>query len=246
MSHYTHLSIEEREKSRVMLEQGMSIRAIARILGRSPSTISREFKRNSYANGSYAAHHAQKKYMKRKSNCGRKSVLKHNEKIRNYVIQRLKLRWTPEQISGRAKLEKQAFSISYNTIYRAVHSGILPIEIKKIMRFMNKHKKRKSTNDNRGKIPNTVNISQRPSGCTNRSRFGHFESDTVLGMRKTGLLGTHVERKSGFLVAFKLETKTDTEFSDKTIQAFETIPDKLKKSFTVDNGKEFAMHEYIK
>jgi len=246
MSHYTHLSIEEREKSRVMLEQGMSIRAIARILGRSPSTISREFKRNSYANGSYTAHHAQKKYMKRKSNCGRKPVLKHNQQIRNYVIQRLKLRWTPEQISGRAKLEKQPFGISYNTIYRAVHSGILPIEIKKIMRFMNKHKKRKSTNDNRGKIPNTVNISQRPSGCTNRSRFGHFESDTVLGMRKTGLLGTHVERKSGFLVAFKLETKTDTEFSNKTIQAFETIPDKLKKSFTVDNGKEFAMHEYIK
>lgn len=78
------------------------------------------------------------------------------------------------------------------------------------MRFMNKHKKSKSTNDNRGKIPNTVNISQRPSGCTNRSRFSHFESDTVLGMRKTGLLWTHVERKSGFLVAFKLETKTDT------------------------------------
>lgn len=78
------------------------------------------------------------------------------------------------------------------------------------MRFMNKHKKHKSTNDNIGKIPNTVNISQRPSGCTNRSRFSHFESDTVLGMRKTGLLGTHVERKSGFLVAFKLETKTDT------------------------------------
>ena len=141
MSHYTHLSIEEREKSRVMLEQGISICAIARILGRSPSTISREFKCNSYANGSYAAHHAQKKYLKRKSNCGRKSVLKHNQEIRKYVIQRLKLRWTPEQISGRAKFEKQAFSISYNTIYRAVHSGILPIEIKKIMRFMNKHKK---------------------------------------------------------------------------------------------------------
>ena len=80
------------------------------------------------------------------------------------------------------------------------------------MRFMNKHKKRKSSDDNRGKIPNTVNISKRSNGCTNRSRFGHFESDTVLGMRKTGLLGTHVERKSGFLVAFKLETKTDTTF----------------------------------
>ena len=59
MSHYTHLSIEEREKSRVLLEQGISIRAIARILGRSPSTISREFNRNSYANGSYSAKNIQ-------------------------------------------------------------------------------------------------------------------------------------------------------------------------------------------
>ena len=74
------------------------------------------------------------------------------------------------------------------------------------MRFMNKHKKRKSSDDNRGKIPNTVNISKRPNGCTNRSRFSHFESNTVLGMRKTGIL----ERKSGFLIVFKLETKTDT------------------------------------
>ena len=64
MSHYTHLSIEEREKSRVMFKQGISIRAIARILGRSPSTISREFSRNCYANSSYAAHHAKKSILK--------------------------------------------------------------------------------------------------------------------------------------------------------------------------------------
>ena len=134
MSHYTHLSIEEREKSRVMFKQGISIRAIARILGRSPSTISREFNRNCYANGSYAAHHAQKKYLKRKSNCGKKPILQLNEQLKNYVIDRLNLMWTPEQISGRAKLENQPFSISYNTIYRAVHSGILPIDIKKRVR----------------------------------------------------------------------------------------------------------------
>ena len=120
------------------------------------------------------------------------------------------------------------------------------IDIKKKMRFINKHKKRKSSNDNKGKITNTVNISQRPTACINRSMFGHFESDTVLGMKKTGLLGTHVERKSSFLIAFKLKIKTDTEFSYKTINAFSKLPDKLKKSFTVDNGKEFAMHEYIK
>lgn len=245
MSHYTHLTIEEREQSRSLRESGASLRAIALKLGRSPSTISREFSRNSYATGSYAAHHAQKKYIKWKANCGKKPLLESNEQLKNYVIQKLNLRWTPEQICGRAKLEKQPFTISYNTIYRAVNNGIIPMEIKKKMRFMKKHKNRNSTNDNRGKIPNTVNISQRPSGCNNRTRYGHFESDTVIGMRKTGLLGTHVERKSGYLIAFKLETKTDVEFSNETIKAFKDVPDKLKKSFTVDNGKEFAMHEYM-
>ncbi len=245
MSHYTHLTIEEREQSRGLLEQGASIRAIARMLGRSPSTVSREFKRNSYSTGRYAAHHAQKKYIKRKSNCGKSPILVANQLLRKYVLDKLVQMWTPEQICGRAKLEKQPFSISYPTIYRAVHSGLIPISVKKKMRFMNKHKKRKSSNDSRGKIPNTVNISQRPPGCINRSRYGHFESDTVIGMRKTGLFGTHVERKSGFPIAFKLNTKTDKEFSEATIDVFKSIPDKLKKSFTVDNGKEFAMHEYI-
>ena len=246
MSRYSHLSIEEREQSRSLLENGKSIREIARMLSRSPSTISREFKRNSYANGAYAAHHAQKKYDKRKKNCGKKAILETNNVLKEYVIGKLEDFWSPDQICGRAKLEKKPFSISYATIYRAVNSGVIDMSIKKMMRFMSKHKKPKPSDDKRGKIPNTVNISKRPAGCTNRSRFGHFESDTVIGMRKTGLLGTHVERKSGLLIAFKLQTKTDKEFSEATIEAFKKIPDKLKKSFTVDNGKEFAMHEHIK
>ena len=183
---------------------------------------------------------------RRAAGAGMKPILESNETIRNYVMDKLNQMWTPEQICGRAKFEKQPFHISYPTIYRAVSSGIIPMSIKKKMRFMNKHKKRRTTDDNRGKIPNTVNISQRPNGCINKNRFGHFESDTVLGVRKTGLLGTHVERKSGFLVAFKLKTKTDKEFNKATIEAFKNLPKKLKKSFTVDNGKEFAMHEYIK
>lgn len=88
---------------------------------------------------------------------------------------------------------------------------------------MTKHKKCKSKNDNRGKIPDTINIPNRPLGAKNRSRFGHWKSDIVLGMRKTGLLGTHVERKSGYLLAFKLNEKTDEAFNKATIKLFENI-----------------------
>lgn len=149
MCHYTHFTTEEREKSRVLKAQGLSIRAIARELGRSPSSISREFRRNCYANGDYAAYHADRLYRKRRKNCGRKAKLL-DDAIRNYVMEKMNLRWSPEQIAGRAKRDKEPFCISFPTIYRAIDSGILPPQLKKIMRFKWKHKKCKGT-DNREK-----------------------------------------------------------------------------------------------
>ena len=80
MCHYTHFTTEEREMSRVLKAQGFSIRAIARMLNRSPSSVSREFRRNCYANGEYAAHYAEKLYRKRRKNCGRKPKLKEGVK----------------------------------------------------------------------------------------------------------------------------------------------------------------------
>ena len=243
MCHYTHFSTEERELSRVLKAQGLSIRAIARILNRSPSSVSREFRRNSYSDGTYAAHHADKLYQKRRKNCGRKPKLKTGA-ARDYVLEKMALRWSPEQIAGRARRDKKSFSISFPTIYRAIDTGILPPQLKKIMRFKWKHKKCKGQ-DKRGKIPDTTPISKRPAGAENRSRYGHWESDTVLGMRKTGCFGTHVERKSGYLIAFRIDDRQDNAFNTATIKAFSSVPDKLKKSFTVDNGKEFAAHKEL-
>ena len=99
MCHYTHFSTEERELSRVLKAQGLSIRAIARMLNRSPSSVSREFRRNSYPDGTYAAHHADKLYQKRRKNCGRKPKLKAGA-ARDYVLEKMALRWSPEQIAG--------------------------------------------------------------------------------------------------------------------------------------------------
>ena len=243
MSHYSHFTTEERELSRVMKAQGFSDRAIARSLKRSNSSVSREFARNSRKDGTYSANYADKLYAERRKNCGRKPILE-DEQAKNYVTEKLEQRWTPEQIAGRAKLEKQPFSISYPTIYRAIDSGVLPKQLKKIMRFKCKHKKCKGK-DKRGKIPDTVSIHERPAGAENRSRYGHWESDTVLGKRGTGCIATHVERKSGYLVAVKIPDRQDKAFTVATIAAFAKISEKLKKSFTVDNGKEFAAHKEL-
>lgn len=243
MNRYTHFTIDEREKTRSFLERGLSIRAIARELKKAPSSVSREIKRNSYKNGSYAAHHAQKLYAKRKKNCGRTPKL-FDESIKEYVIKRMELRWTPEQICERAKIEKQPFSLSFATVYRAIDSGVLPKQLKKTMRFKWKYKKGKK-DDKRGKIQNTVSIHDRPVSATTREEVGHWESDTVLGKRKTGCFGTHVERMSGYLIAFYLPDRKDKIFNRATISAFESIPTIMKKSFSVDNGKEFAHHQEL-
>ena len=142
MCQYTYFTTEEREKSRVLKAQGLSIRAIAKELGRALSSVSREFRRNCYANGDYAAYHADKLYRKRRKNCGRKAKLL-DDAIRNYVMEKMNLRWSPEQIAGRAKRDKEPFCISFPTIYRAIDSGILPPQLKKIMRFKWKHKNAK-------------------------------------------------------------------------------------------------------
>ncbi|MCM1062517.1 MAG: helix-turn-helix domain-containing protein, partial [Eubacterium sp.] len=87
-------------------------------MNRSHSTVSREFARNSREDGTYSANYADKQYAERRKNCGRKPILK-DETAKKYVIEKLEQRWSPEQIARCAKLEKQPFSISYPTIYRA-------------------------------------------------------------------------------------------------------------------------------
>ena len=243
MSHYSHFTTEERELSRVLKAQGLNYTQIAERLGKDKSSVSREFARNSREDSTYSANYADKQYAERRKNCGRKPILE-NEQAKNYVIEKLEQRWTPEQIARRAKLEKQPFVFSYPTIYRAIDSGRLPKQLEKIMRFKCKHKKCKGE-DRRGKIPDTVSIHERPAGAENRSHFGHWESDTVLGKRGTGCIATHVERKSGYLVAVKIPDRQDKAFTVATIAAFAKISEKLKKSFTVDNGKEFAAHKEL-
>lgn len=243
MSHQTHFTTEERIKSSTLHELGYKNCEIAKIIGKSESALSREFKRNASPDGSYSPQEADKMYHERRMNCGHKPILENGD-AKKYVTEKLEEQWSPEQIAGRAKPENKPFSLSYNTIYGGMENGLLPKQLKKNFRIKRKYKKR-SGEDKQDKIPDTASIYERTAGAENRTRYGHWKSDTVLGKHGTGCFGTHVERKSGFLVAFKIPNRQDKAFTVSTIAAFAKISEKLKKSFTVDNSKEFTEHKEL-
>lgn len=244
MGHYHHLTTEERERTMVLRGQGLSLRAIARKLTRSPSTILRELDRNSKADGQYSCDYAAKQYRKRRKRCCPKRIMA-DPALAPLVAEKLLLKWSPEQIAGRFALDHYPVRFSYATIYRAIDQHVLPHSLKKELRIKSKYKRHK-TDDRRGKRDGVTSISERPAAANERTEVGHWESDTVLGQRKTGRIGTHVDRKTGFLVAFKLSGGTPEEFAWATIAAFTLFPPQARKSFTVDRGFEFARHEWIK
>lgn len=125
MSHNKHLTIEERESLYLKRGQGKSIRAIAREMERSPSTISRELQRNKSSHRPYSPSAAQRRYEKNKKCCGRKPILANKadcDLIRKLIGQ---YEWSPEQIENRLRLENNDLHLSYATIYRALHNGLL-------------------------------------------------------------------------------------------------------------------------
>lgn len=244
MGHYKHLSTEERETAMVLQCQGASIRAIARMLGRSPSTLSRELRRNSKTSGAYSAAYADKLYRRRRKRCCRPCILS-DQAISAYIMARIREeKWSPEQIAAHSKLTGSPVSFSYATIYRAIHRRLLPASIKKHMRLM-WHYKRRKKKDKRSEMQGIRKISERPESVDRRETVGHWEGDTILGQRKTGAIGTFVERKTGYLIAFLLNGGSSKEYLEKASVAFASLPSEAKQTLTVDRGKEFTLHREI-
>ena len=156
---YTHLTTAERVKIETYLELGMSIRSIARRLGRQPSTVSREIRRNP----GYTAERAQERYAKAKSNCGAKTKL--DDTMRQTIIEKLRATWSPEQIVGRLFDGKIAFS----TIYRWIYAGLIDVPAT-ALRQKGKRQKPVGT---RGRFNIGLSIAKRPREVRTRKTFGH-------------------------------------------------------------------------
>lgn len=243
---YTHLSPEERFCIVKMLYEKKSIRFIAQFLSRAASTISREIKRNSvdkvYWNDT-AQHIANQRKAYPHTNT------RHSySPLYDLVIKNLIEGLSPDVISGRLKRETRSkkLQISHETIYQwiltdAKQGGVL-------YRLLHRHHKKRHK-QGRGRRRRTfkdqVSISKRPKLVADKVRFGDWESDTMEGGKSLGGLATHAERKSCYLVAGKLTDKLSSTFMDASIKAFEHIDDGLIKTFTVDNGSEFAEFKHL-
>lgn len=230
---YTHLTREERYQIYALKKAGHKQSEIASVLGRSPSTISRELARNHGRRG-YRPKQAHQLAVERRAINARRI----DDETWQFAKARLQEQWSPEQISGHA-------AISPETVYRHVYAdkrmgGVLW----KNLRCQKQRKKRYGKVDRRGMIPNRLSIDERPAIVESRSRIGDWEADTLIGKSHRQAIVSLVERKSGFTLMRKVERKTSQAVSLAILELL--IPHRKQvTTITSDNGREFAGHEQI-
>lgn len=235
MSCYNHLTTEERESLMLFYEQGLSIRQIAKKLGRAASTISRELRRNP---NPYRATTAQKNYLKRRRLCVRRRVLSDLDLHKTVHFLLGYLWWSPEQISNRLREEGTAH-ISTSTIYRALDNGDLQDTLRYYLRIKY-HKLGKNKEPN--KLCFQKSITLRSDSAALRSEPGHWEGDTIRGSREKDCLVTLVDRYSRILLCLKVPNKE----SGTVRKAVVTLLTRTKlpvRSITFDQGTEFTEGE---
>lgn len=240
---YQQLTLEERTMIYGFCKVGFSISEIARELNRHKSTISREIQRNTGKRG-YRPKQADEKAIVRKKSAYK--AVKWSSVIESEVRNKLKEKWSPEQIS--TWLKKFRFiTISHQRIYQFIEEDKRAGgNLYRDLRQGNKKRRKKygKNASKRGQIQNRVPISKRPDYIEKRSTTGHWEGDTIIGKNHKKAMITLVERKHGFTVIEKVESKNAELVAEKICKALSKYKAQVK-SITFDNGLEFAAHEII-
>lgn len=234
MLSYTHFTLEEREILAQKLREGKSIRQIAEYLGRSPSSVSREIKRNRSKKG-YHPWRAQNLAVRRRRKMRRK--LRPGTKAWEYIIEKLQQFWSPEAICGRWHRDHpDEETLCVSTIYRYVKRKEFPgISRKTHLRRRGKRILPKDSNYN--SIQPARIIPEWPEEIRQRLRIGDWEGDTVYGGVGKGLIVTLVDRKSRFLLTGLLKSRN----ADETAAVIERLLRGMPvQSLSFDNGSEFA------
>lgn len=237
--------MEERYQIDDLRGEGFSKNEIARRLGRSTSTISREMSRNK-GERVWRAHQAHEKAKSRLAKRGQANARKVNESAWEYAKNQLIIfQWSPEQIAGRLKVEGHD-GISHETIYQRVledkkAGGVLH----KNLRCQKLRRKRYGSTRRRPTILDRQGIEERPAIVNARKRIGDWEGDTIIGAGcNSGAIVSSVERVSRFTILAKVENKSPIGVTNAIIKKMKFFKG-LANTMTVDNGGEFSLHKMI-
>lgn len=235
---YQHLTTFERARIETLLGNGFSINKIAKKLGRSPSTISRELRRNISQNGLYQSEIAHSSYEARRRKCIPKGKL--NTTLITLIEEKLKQTWSPEQIVGRLLNG----TLCFKTIYRWIYQGFLVNRDTDVLRHKGKRQKPQET---RGRFNIGKSISKRPKEVRKRESFGHWELDSVVSGRgkSKGCLATFLERKTRWYIALFMPDRTSSSMENAIRTLHSLLPQGAIKTATVDRGKEFGCYQVI-
>jgi IS30 family transposase len=246
---YHHLTRDQRCQIDVLKKRGESQRLIAASLGKHPSTISRELKRNSAKRMKnqkieyqYAEAHHKSLRKRRKASC---RPNKMTTEIKNIIKNKLFLQWSPEQISGWL-YRHNIIKISHETIYKMVwrdkrKGGNL---YKNLRHHRKNYQKRGSSKSKNCCIPRRVDIDLRPKIVEQKKRVGDWEADTIVGKGHNGAVVTMVDRASKLTKLYLVEKKTSQNVANAMISKLLSISDYVF-TITADNGGEFAKHEEV-
>src|SRR4051794_29356094 len=238
MSGGTHLELEERERLAALKAEGLSLRAVARALGRAASTISRERRRNALPKGGYLPAHAAGCYRERRQ---RPAVLERDERLGRFVRERLLEGWTPERIAGWLERgeERGLGRVSAETIYAFVHRPGQKAE--KLWKLLPRGRGRRRARPPRSTIAGRRSIHDRPEAVQAREDAGHWEGDLLICKRTRPVLVLK-ERKTRFVLAARLAGKSAAETVAVLMAVFRRLDPRLRSSITFDNDTAFARH----
>lgn len=243
------LTLAEREEISRAVAAGQSIYSIAASLGRAPSTIYREIKRNGDQEG-YRANQADQAAWDR-AHRPKTCKLAENRTLAHIVAGKLQMQWSPEQIAGWLKHtypDDESYQVSHETIYRSLYiqaRGALKKELVQHLRrtrVMRRSRHHMQETDNRGRIVDAVSISERPATVEDRAVPGHWEGDLLCGTLDSQIV-TLVERHTRYVMLMKVASKDTETVINALIRNARKLPQELYKSLTWDRGSEMADHK---
>ena len=243
------LTLAEREEISRAVVAGQSIRSIAKTLGRAPSTVSREIKRN----GGQECYRASQADQAAWDQASRPKTCKlvENRALAHVVAGRLQMQWSPEQIAGWLKRTypgDESFQVSHETIYRSLFiqaRGALKKELVQHLRrtrVMRRSRHHTQKTDDHGRIVDAVSINQRPAAAEDRALPGHWEGDLLFGS-KNSQIATLVERNTRYVMLVKVAGKDTETVVTALIKHARKLPQELYETLTWDRGKEMADHK---